>query len=330
MTRVLFTEPSNFSKTITNSIPNTWRCFYEEFEDSRALILWLQDHEVDIVFARLGLAFDAKFFCAASNLSVLATPTTGLDHIDLDHAKINSVKVIALRGETDFLRTISSTAEHAWALLLACNRKLPQLIGRTKEGAWSRVGLDLHQLSGSTLGIIGLGRLGEMLARYGNAFGMNVAGFDTTAGECKFDNVRRHSSLEALLQESDHIIMSASYTYGDPVIIADRQVDHMKTGSTLVNISRGELLDEDAIIRGLDVGIIGAVGLDVLQGDSRWDSKKPVKSSLISRSKNDDRVILTPHVGGYAVEAIAATRTFLLQRVIEYMEDVGMKNEDNS
>jgi D-3-phosphoglycerate dehydrogenase len=312
---VLFTEPEVFIPRLQSSIPTSWDCKFEKFSNESALVEWYRENPCEIIFARLGISFSSYFFKECKKLKILATPTTGLDHIDLAAASKAGVKVLSLRGEVKFLQNITSTAEHAWSLLLACNRKIPELIARTKSGSWARSDLQLHQISGQTLGIIGFGRLGKILAEYALAFRMPVLVYDPHISPNKFPHHVMQVSLKKLLKKADHIILVASYNIGDPPILGRDQIFSMKPNSTFINVARGELVDEAALKEALDVGLLRSVGLDVLSGDSNWSQDHLVSSSLIDQSQKLPQILITPHVGGYTLEAIEATRRFIINRV---------------
>jgi D-3-phosphoglycerate dehydrogenase len=313
--RVLFTEPEAYSKSLRNDLPKYWNCTFKNFSNEKKLISYLNKNSFEIIIGKLGLSFDKKFFQSAKSLKIFATPTTGLDHIDLKAASKRKIHVISLRGELSILKKITSTAEHAWALLLACNRNLIRLVNKTKSGYWRRVGFQLNQLSGKKIGIIGYGRIGKMLAQYAKAFRMHIFIFDKNINTAKFSNRISSVSLKNLLSTSDYIILSASYSVGDPIIMTKKNIMSIKPGAIFINISRGELVDESAIIEALKINRISMIGLDVLNGDSKWNNLKKIQSPILRLSKKSDRIILTPHVGGYAKEAIESTRRFILQKV---------------
>lgn len=315
LVRVLFTEPEAYDDLMRAALPVHWDCTFQSFSDQNELLEWVGTHSYDVVFGRIGLAFGSLFFRASLSLKILATPTTGLDHIDLEAAGEAGVRVLSLRGEIDFLRRITSTAEHAWGLLLACNRMIPALVDRTSAGSWSRGGVELGQLSSHTLGIIGVGRLGRMIADYASAFRMRVFGYDPYIERAAFPGHVECVSLEALLSGCDHVILTASYSVGDPVLLGRDQVLAMKPGCTFVNVARGELVEEAALVEAIDLGILKAVGVDVLSGDSCWSHDERVNSPLIEKSRQTDSVLVTPHVGGYAREAIKETRRFMVEYV---------------
>ena len=313
--RTLITEPEAYNEDVRKQLPRDWDNHFLSIETEAELINVVSKKDYDIVFCRIGLPFNREFFRMSPCTSILATPTTGLDHIDLDEAENSGVCVLSLRGELELLRTITSTAEHAWALLLACNRRLPELVARTQNGSWIRTDMELHQLSGQTLGIIGLGRLGEMVADYANAFRMRIISYDTDCQKHGSRSDVEFVEIGQLLAESDHIVLTASYSSGDPEILTRNHVMRVKRGATFINVARGELVDESALVDAIDLGIIRAVGVDVLPGDSRWSGTDRVSSPLIDRSAVDNRILVTPHVGGYSREAVAKTRRFMIYSV---------------
>lgn len=321
MVKVLLTEPEAYGEGLRTCLPANWDCTFKSFSGENELVDWISENSYDVVFGRIGLSFGSSFFLANKGLWIFATPTTGLDHIDLDAAADAGVRVLSLRGELELLERVTSTAEHAWGLLLACNRCIPDLVTRTQSGSWARGDLELHQMSGQILGIIGLGRLGRMVVDYAQAFRMKVVGCDPHVSTDQFPADVSRVALKQLLADADHVILTATYTPGDPVILGREQVLSMKQGSTFINVARGELADEVALVEALDSGILRAIGVDVLPGDARWVSGDQVSSPLIERSRQSSRVLVTPHVGGYAREAIDETRLFMIGRVEQVIQN---------
>src|SRR3989344_2780366 len=128
----------------------------------------------DIAIIGLGVFFTAPVFKKGKNLKAIVSATTGLDHIDLREAKRRGVGILSLRGETKFLNTITGTAELAMGLMIDLLRRTPHAFDSVKRYEWNREAFRGHNLYGQTLGIVGLGRLGRLVARYGEAFGMRV------------------------------------------------------------------------------------------------------------------------------------------------------------
>lgn len=313
--RVLITEPEVYNRNLVNVLPKKWDCDFKNFLNAKDLTEYLKINSFDIIFGRLGLYFNEKFFKTAKSLKFFVTPTTGLDHIDLNAALRYKVKIISLRGEINILKDITSTAEHAWSLLLACTRQLIKLNDRAKSGHWKRTDFCLNQISKKKIGIIGYGRLGKMIAQYAKAFRMIIYVCEKNDKSTYLPKYIERISLNRLLKYSDYVMLSASYNAGDEFILTRKKIMSMKNGSVLINISRGELIDEKAMIEALTVNKIKMAGLDVLKGDSKWNSSNKINSEFLKFAKKNDKIILTPHVGGYAIEALESTREYLINKV---------------
>ena len=173
--RILNAEPDRYSVRARAALEEVGDVT-EEALDREGLLKALPAHDALIV--RLGHRVDTALLDAAPRLKVVATATTGLDHIDLKACKERGVEVLSLRGENEFLRSVVATAEHTWALLLALIRRIPAASAAVARGEWDRDAFRGRELEGKRLGILGLGRIGERVARYGQAFGMEVRGYD--------------------------------------------------------------------------------------------------------------------------------------------------------
>lgn len=274
----------------------------------------------EIVVLKLGLSFGYSHLKLNPNLKMIVTPTTGLTHIE--KVVFEAVKVISLKGDTEFLNSVTSTAEHAWFLLLSAVRNDTQKFISNSAGVWSRAHHhDITQLSGKTLGIIGFGRLGKMIAKYGCAFNMavmhnDITG-DTLAPEYDFS---KFVNLETLFDYSNYVIISASYE--NYQIVTPDILDKIKEPvDVLVNIARGELVNEDALINALRAQRIKSYYTDVLENDAVWYSDEYIKNKLYIESKRGLNIKITPHIGGYAREAITLARSRVIEKLIEELEN---------
>ena len=280
---------------------------------TRAELLDVVDHQ-DAIFARLGHWLNADLFKQAQSLRVIATPTTGLTHIDVAAATSAGIDILSLRGEREFLEDLSATAELTWSLLLAVTRRLMHASRHTSAGGWNRDLFWGTELAGKTLGIIGLGRLGKMVARYAIAFGMNVIAFDKAKPDAEHPHVRLVDK-PSLLAASDVITIHAHYNQGEPPLLDAADFDEIKPGCIMVNTSRGELLDEAALLRSVRSGQLAGVGLDVLAGEPH------VNRELLSLQETFN-VVITPHIGGATIESIMKTELFMAHKLCKYIERV--------
>lgn len=267
------------------------------------------DHNA--IFARLGHRLDAELIGRARSLRVIATPTTGLTHINVSAATAAGIDILSLRGEHELLEDLPATAELTWSLLLAITKKLMHASRHTTAGAWDRDQFWCTELAGKTLGIIGFGRLGRMVARYAIAFGMNVIAFDKTESDTGSLPVQLMDK-RSLLAASDVVSIHAHHNQGEPPLLDAADFEAMKPGCMLINTSRGELLDEAALLRAIRSGHIAGAGLDVL-------ANEPHINPELLRLQESFNVVITPHIGGATVESIMKTELFMARKLRQYI-----------
>ena len=275
------------------------------------LIALLPEH--DAYMCSLRIPVDASVLAHAPRLKLIATPTTGTDHLDLGLLEQRRIEVLSLKADRALLDQIPTTAELSFGLLLTCARHLPLCFEATRQGRWERHRFAGTQLSGRTLGLVGLGRLGTMMARYGQAFQMNVIGCDPGVKQPP-PGVER-TDLDQLLQRSDFVSLHVHLTDETRGLLGARELGLMKHGSSLINTSRGGLIDELALVREMQSGRIAAAGLDVIDGE--WLEDK-FNHPLIAYSRENPRLYITPHVGGTSPDATRLTARFTFEKVVRY------------
>lgn len=266
--------------------------------------------ECDAYLASLKVVLDREVFDAAKQLKVIATPSTGTDHIDLDLATERGVTVVTLKEETEFLDKVTSTAELAWGLLLAAMRKIPSAFADTLNGNWGRDKFRGHQLAYKTLGILGYGRLGKIVADYGKAFRMNVIACDVKPFVAP--GVER-VDFDTLLARSDVLSIHIHLTDDNRGLISRAAFARMKPGIVIINTSRGAIIDEDALIEALENSVVSAAGLDVIHGEWRDDL---ADHPLIRYAREHDNLIIVPHLGGTTYEAQDMTLQFIARKLL--------------
>lgn len=270
----------------------------------------------EILIVRLGHIIDAEVMDAAPRLKTIVSATTGLNHIDLAEAEKRGIDVVSLKGETEFLEGIHATAEYTWALLLTLIRKIPQAHANVLAGGWNRDLFKGHELYGRTLGIIGLGRIGTKIARYGLAFGMEVIAYDLRKPS-KLPYGIELKSLEETLAMSDVISIHVNYSPENHGMIGKTEISAMKNGALLINTSRGEVIDENALLRGLLSGHLSGAALDVLCGENAAGGKS---MGLINYARSSDNLIITPHTGGCTYESMEKTEIFMANKLVNYYQ----------
>ena len=251
-------------------------------------------------------------------LRVVATPSTGWDHLDTASLKEKGIHLISLREETEFLSSVTCTAEMAWALLLAVVRKLPWSFEAARQGDWARDRFRGHQLSGMTLGILGYGRLGRITADYGKAFRMRVMACDRRSTEAApgIELV----DFDTLIRNSDVLSIHIHLTPENTGLIDREAIARMKPGAVILNTSRGAIIDESALLGALESGHLGGAGLDVIHGE--W-SEDLTQHPLIRYARSHENLVISPHTGGVTFEAQEMTLKFLAGRLADYLHGLG-------
>ena len=304
--RILLAEPEDFSPRALAKL----QAWADVDVRQTARDEWpaaLRDY--DAVWFRLAHRVDAKLVSNAERCRVLATPVTGIDHIDLDACRAKGIEVVCLKGETEFLRNVRATAELTVGLALALMRHIPEARESVRAGHWKRDLFRGNELYGKTVGLIGVGRLGTITAGYFQAFGMKVIGFDPRSDFPA--GIDRASSLEQLLGQSDVVSVHVSYSAATHHLIDERALNAMKPGSWLVNTARGGVVDEVSLLSALRAGRLAGAALDVLSGEPDVDARHPV----VAYAQNHDNVLLVPHIGGNTFESFEKTELFLADKV---------------
>ena len=232
----------------------------------------------------------ADILAAGRNLVVVGRAGVGVDNIDVDAATRHGVIVVNAPAAITV-----ATAEHTVGLMIALARHIPAGDASLKAGRWDRSKLVGVELRGKTLGIIGLGRIGSQVARVARAMEMNVIGFDPGIGPERFANLGVGvATLEEVLRQSDFITLHAILPPGSRHLLDDAQFAMLKPGARLINVARGSLINETALLNALNSGAVGGAALDVY-------AQEPVPAD--SELTHHPKVVATPHLGASAAEA---------------------------
>ncbi|MEK7185046.1 MAG: NAD(P)-dependent oxidoreductase [Patescibacteria group bacterium] len=272
----------------------------------------------NVLLVGLGLNINKEVIDRGQNLKVIATVTTGLDHIDLDAAMARSISVLSLRGENDFLDTISGTAELALGLMINLCRQIHLATQSVQRGEWQRELFRGRSLIGKTLGIVGLGRLGKMMARYGHGLGMNIVFADPNVDSIRFPDYKK-LSLDELVVVSDVISLHLHLNNETKGMINGRLFQKMKPTSYIINTSRDGIVNETDLIDALQLKTISGYATDVLSGEVDFGGMVPPDHPLVLYSKNNPNVIIVPHIGGMTVESREATDIFIANKLKKFL-----------
>ncbi len=268
----------------------------------------------NVIFVGLGLNLNKEFFDKAKNLKIIVTATTGLDHIDVEYAKQKGVEILSLRGENEFLNSITGTAELSFGLIISLLRYIPWSFDDVKNYKWNRESFRGYNLAGKTLGVVGVGRLGRMLVRYGKAFGMNVIANDPHAGDIECEKV----SFDELIGRSDIISIHVHLSRETENMFNLEVFGKMKPNAFLINTSRGKIVNEDDLLIVLKDKKIAGYGTDVLADELDFD-KNFSNHPLVEYAKNNKNVIILPHTGGMTYESREMTDVFMAEKLKRFL-----------
>jgi D-3-phosphoglycerate dehydrogenase len=311
--KILHLEAENYSKLTLSNLKKIGELDCLSPKNEQELDEYLNQKQYNVIIVSIGFLFDSNRLKNQTQLRFIVSPTTGLNHIDIKYCEKVGIEIISLKGEDKFLSTITSTAEHTWSLLLALTRNVISANHHVINGGWDRTLFLGNELYGKTIGIIGYGRLGKMVSKYATAFGMKKVVYDISKEKVP---ANLYKEFEILLSVSDVIVLLASYSNENTDLIGVDEVKKMKVGCFFINTSRGEMVNENALIFGLKKGIIKAAALDVLKDDSNWKYETPLNNKLIDYSLKVNNLLITPHIGGYGESSIQRTRKFIIKKFI--------------
>lgn len=259
-------------------------------------------------------------------LKLIATRSTGYDHIDLKAAAARGITVVNVPSYGE-----NTVAEFAFALLLALSRRIIDADERVRAGAFSPKDLRGFDLAGKTIGIIGCGHIGLHMIRMARGFGMTVIGFDTNADKERAEMLGiTFAPLSELLAKSDIVSLHVPYNPHTHHLINKENISSMKKGAYIINTSRGAVIETDALVSALQSGALAGAGLDVLEEEGDLDDEAvlltaphpnadAIKTTLEKHYLIEHpRVIVTPHLAFNTVEAVERILTTTIENIQNY------------
>ncbi|MCC9606942.1 C-terminal binding protein [Blastopirellula sp. JC732] len=280
--------------------------------DENTLATLAAEHQVDAIMTNWAKV-TSKVIAASPNLKIVARLGIGLDNIDVAYC---TEKKIPVTNIPDYC--VIEVAEHTLALLLACARKIAMYHYETQNGRYElQAGPLMRRVSGQTLGIVGLGQIGTLLAERALALGMRVI---ATSRSGKTMPGVETVDLERILSESDYISLLVPATAETRHMFGAEQFQKMKPTAYLINTARGALIDEAALAAAIEAGELAGAALDVQDPEPPDLSKAPM---------NDPRVIVTPHAAFVSVESLENLRGRATKQVVDWLEGRTPENVRN-
>jgi D-lactate dehydrogenase len=284
--------------------------------------------DAEIVSTFIYSKLDRSVLEQLPELKLIATRSTGVDHIDLDYCRDNDIAVCNV--PTYGANTV---AEHVFGLLLTISHKLDQAIDRTRKGDFSPRGLEGFDLLGRTMGIIGTGDIGRHTLRIARGFGMTTIAYDVKPDEAAAEELGfSYVSLDELIERSDVISLHVPSTPQTRHLISDDEINRMKQGVVIVNTSRGDVLNNQALVRGLAEGKVAGAGLDVLPEEPVIREEAELLRSVYEREHDLDAlladhvlirlrsVVVTPHSAFNTREAVSRIMSTTRENIESFLQ----------
>lgn len=272
--------------------------------------------EFDGAICRSGVKITAESLEGNRRMKAIARAGVGVDNIDLDAATRRGIVVMNTPGGNTI-----STAEHAIALMMALSRNIHPAYQSLIEGRWDRKNFTGTQLAGKTLGIIGLGRIGQAVAARALAMEMTILGYDPflSAQRAKELGVQACNSVKEMLPAVDYLTVHTPLTDETRNLIGPAEVQMLKKGARLINCARGGIYNQEALVEGLKSGHLGGVALDV------YEEEPCTKNPLYGMP----HVLCTPHLGASTEEAQANVALEAVELLVDFFTTGTIKQSVN-
>ncbi|WP_372995829.1 2-hydroxyacid dehydrogenase [Lutispora sp.] len=239
------------------------------------------------------IPIDREVIDAAVNLKMIQRTGVGIDTLDLAALREKDIPVYVNKGINSI-----SVAEHTIMLILSVLRRLPYADSSVKKGDWAKqeLGIQCNELNNKTVGLVGIGNIGAAVAKMLSAFEVKILYYKPVRlSECEERELNvQYCPIEKLLKEVDILSLHCPLTSETKGMIGGKEIASMKSSSIIINTSRGQLIDEEALINALQSGYIKGAGLDTYSNEPI-----PTNSPLLIL----ENVVLTPHIGGVTYEA---------------------------
>ncbi|MFA5126365.1 MAG: hydroxyacid dehydrogenase, partial [archaeon] len=249
---------------------------------------------------------------ATGKLKIIGRAGVGVDNVDKEKAKELGIVV----ENTPFGNT-NAAAEQTLALMMLCARPNYLACKSMKEGKWDRKSFEGTELKGKTLGLIGFGNVGKKVAKVAIAFEMNILVYDPFLPDEKFKEFGvRKAELDEIYSQADYLTIHVPLTDKTKKMISDKEFGEMKKGIRILNVARGGVIDENALLKALNEGKVASAGLDV------YNEEPPLNKELIMHEK----VFCTPHLGASTLEAQENVGIEVAEQIVLALKNGEIKN----
>jgi len=321
--RIVFFEVQNWEKeNLHNSFPES--VLVEEKLTAESV---KKHTDAEIVSTFINSSVNKEVIDALPQLKFITTRSTGYDHIDIDYCKSKNIIVSNVPEYGS-----NTVAEHTFALLLSLTRKIYQSVNHSKNLNFEHNEIRGIDLAGKTIGIIGLGKIGQHVLRIAHGFEMNILVFNRSHDQELLKQYNfQYVDLNTLLSTSDIVTLHLPFNETTKHTINKENITMFKKGSYLINTARGGLIETEAIVLGLDQGILDGVGLDVLEDEkvlneeiailtSEYKSHADLRNLVYTHILiNHPKVLITPHNAFNSKEALERITKVTIENIQKYV-----------
>jgi phosphoglycerate dehydrogenase-like enzyme len=311
MKRILIGYPLNRYKEFNKILHSLSRKYEVVIKDYNYRWLKSNIQRFEIIIPSVKVMIDKSVIEKAKNLKLIFTPTTGCDHIEMECCP-KTLRILSLNDYKEEIVSVHSTAELGFTLLLNLSRRI--ILARrdvVEKGRWNRNDFLGRELAGKVIGIIGLGRIGQKIASYAEVFGMKIIYWD----EVRYDKWKRVNKFRKFLSLSDFVVVCVTFDKKTYHFINMENIGFIKKGAILINVSRGKVVEEEALCRALKEGYLSGVGVDVLEFELENFRRSPLWK--YARQHPEENVVITPHIGGATIDAWGKVFSLVAEKILE-------------
>lgn len=305
---VICTTPINHLEGLKNRIKKYANLIYEpELNAKKLRDKLIKNKKIDTIFCnpnRQGYILD-KSILKNTSVNLINTASTGLNHINLDDCKKLKIKILSLTKDMKLINKLPSTSELAFGIMLSLLKNINSSFNDVKKKKWDYSKHIGQEIASLTIGLIGLGRLGNYMAKFAKAFGMKIIYYDPFKTSNKYKKV----SLNKIFKASDVISIHTHVNKNTKYLINKKILKLVKKKPIIINTSRGEIVNEKDLIWALKRKMISGYGTDVIE--TEFDN---IQKSPIIKNINKYNIIVTPHIGGMTRQGQLRAFSFAVEK----------------
>ncbi|MBF0605164.1 MAG: cytidylyltransferase [Nitrospirae bacterium] len=314
---VLVTVNMSFLPKMRAEIAQVVDCIFAYGADRQTIVEILPHVDAWLCSPVPPYLMDGALLELAPRLKIVATPSTGSNHIDRIWCQQKGLEVACLK-DTAVVNSIYASSEFTWGLIMTVVRRIHMAIARVRQNYWRDVENELRtvEFHGKTMGIIGYGRIGGNIARYAHAFRMNIIAYDPYK-TIQETYVQQATSAMAVLQQADCLLISVHLDDTTRGMVTEGWYAAMKPGAIFINISRGEIIDEAALLRYLSNGHLSGAALDVISDEYLSDKRQ---HPVLCYARSHENLVVTPHIAGLTVDSEYKAAKFAFDAILRTLK----------